>query len=123
MATNLPDKLEFQLIDADYFRQENSPVIRLFGRSSEGKSICCQVPRFEPYFYVNCNANLEQVASDIKQKFEQVKAIEEVERFEPVGYQTIPTRMLKIITHDPGNVPEIRDDIAAMPSVKEIYEA
>ncbi|APH38673.1 DNA-directed DNA polymerase [Methanohalophilus halophilus] len=123
MATNLPDQLEFQLIDADYFRQDNSPVIRLFGRSSEGKSICCQVPGFEPYFYVNCNADLEQVASAIKQKFEQVKAIEEVERFEPVGYQTTATHMLKIITHDPGNVPEIRDDIAAMPAVKEIYEA
>ncbi len=122
----MPSSIEnrhFQLIDADYFRQESGPVIRLFGKTDEGKSICCHVPGVEPYFYVNSENDLEILSHEIQEQFSQVKKVELVQRFEPVGYQKTKKPMLQVFTHDPGNVPEIRDDIAGMAGVKAVYEA
>ncbi|MBP2029877.1 DNA polymerase I [Methanohalophilus levihalophilus] len=120
--TSIEDR-RFQLIDADYFRQDSGPVIRLFGRTEEGKSICCHVPGIEPYFYVNTENDLELFSHELQDSFSQVKRVEVVQRFEPVGYQKTMKPMLKVFTHEPGNVPEIRDDIANMNGVKAVYEA
>ncbi|CAN1169464.1 DNA polymerase delta catalytic subunit [Linum perenne] len=31
-----------------------APIIRIFGVTSEGHSVCCNVHGFEPYFYISC---------------------------------------------------------------------
>jgi DNA polymerase I len=123
MTRQFPEHRHFQLIDADYFRTESGPVIRLFGKTDEGKSICCHVPGFQPYFYVNTHGDPHDIASQIQARFPQVRHIETISRFEPVGYQQSRKPMLQVFTHDPGNVPEIRDEIAKMPGVKGVYEA
>ncbi len=51
---------------------------------------------------------------------DHIKRIEQVKRFEPVGYFKNKTSMLKIILFDPKSVPIIRDDVRKM--VDEIYE-
>ncbi|MCD4703737.1 MAG: DNA-directed DNA polymerase [Methanosarcinaceae archaeon] len=114
--------MDFQILDADYFRNGNEPVVRLFGKGDDGKSICCLVPGFEPYFYLNAVGNLESLSQMIKEQFEQVKTIEVVERFKPIGFQRTKTTMLKVTTFDPGNVRDIRDDVLLLPGVSEVYE-
>jgi DNA polymerase I len=103
--------MDFQILDADYEIVDSSPVIRLFGRGADGKSVCCFVPDFEPYFYLKASGDLHAAARLIKDTFEQVKKVEIVEKFEPVGYQKTKTEMLRITTNLPRDVPEIRDEI------------
>ncbi|AKB27508.1 Archaeal DNA polymerase I [Methanosarcina siciliae T4/M] len=99
-------------MDADYeVINDSGPVIRLFGRGADGKSVCCFVPDFEPYFYLKASGDLHAAARLIKDTFEQVKKVEIVEKFEPVGYQKTKTEMLRITTGLPKDVPEIRDEI------------
>lgn len=113
----------FQILDADYVREDKGPVIRLFGRGEDGRSVCCFVPGFEPYFYVNTKSDPEGAGELLREQFPAaIKHVEVVEKFEPIGFQISPRPMLKVTTFDPGNVPEIRDEIAAIPAVKEIYE-
>ncbi len=115
--------MNFQILDADYYREADKPVIRLFGRSLEGESVCCLVPGFEPYFYLKVSSDyLEESLPLIQQRFDTIRSIEIVERFEPIGYQTSKIPMLKVTTNDPRNVPEIREEIAQLPYVEEIYE-
>ena len=108
---------------------DSSPVIRLFGRGADGKSVCCFVPDFEPYFYLKASGDLHAVARLIKDTFGQVKKVEIVEKFEPVGYQKSKKEMLKITTHLPRDVPEIRDEILKIQDVVraegkwEVYES
>lgn len=122
--------MDFQILDADYeVVNDSSPIIRLFGRGADGKSVCCLVPDFEPYFYLKASGNLSTVAGLIKDTFRQVKKVEIVEKFEPVGYQKSKKKMLKITTHLPRDVPEIRDEILKIQEVVkaegkwEVYES
>lgn len=109
--------MDFQILDADYEIVDSSPVIRLFGRGADGNSVCCFVPDFEPYFYLKASGDLHAVARLIKDTFEQVKKVEIVGKFEPVGYQKTKTEMLRITTNLPRDVPEIRDEILKIQDV------
>jgi len=116
--------MKFQVLDSDYIRENNSPVIRLFGKDDDGASVCCLVPGFEPYFYVRPTStnNLSELTQILQETFSVIKRVEQVEKFEPVGYQATKTQMLKVITHDPQNVPEIRDDVLELPGIEDVYE-
>ncbi|MGP8337910.1 MAG: DNA-directed DNA polymerase, partial [Methanosarcinaceae archaeon] len=114
--------MDFQIIDADYTHENEKPVIRLFGRGRDDKSVCCLVPGFEPYFYVNTDRKPDDLAVLIKEQFESVKKVEVIQKFEPIGYQKSKKPMLKVTTHSPKDVSTIRDDIAKLPGVKAVYE-
>ena len=108
----------FQILDADYTYSNNKPVVRLYGRDGSGKSVCCMVPDFEPYFYAKAPP---EKAGILQEKFkEYIKKIEPVYRFEPIGYFKNKISMLKITLFDPKGVPAIRDEVSNM--VDEIYE-
>lgn len=109
-------------MDADYKVINNQPVIRLFGRGADGRSVCCLVPGFEPYFYLRAEGDLDAIGRLIKDTFEQVKKVETVKKFEPVGYQKARKNMLKITTLLPRDVPAIRDEILKIRGAEEVYE-
>ncbi len=50
--------LEVFVTDADYVVREGKPIIRLYGRTTEGKSAIILDPSFSPYFYVVPRAGL-----------------------------------------------------------------
>ncbi len=107
-----------QVIDADYTISKDTNVIRLYCKNENGESLCLFVPGFEPYFYVR---NLNSVdPRALKEKFYQIKKIEDVERYLPLGYQRTPSKLLRITVHNPKQVPEIRDEITKLAG--EVFE-
>ena len=63
--------IEFMQIDCDYYTQNNNdrakevPVIRMFGVTEGGNSVCAHVHQFTAYFYVHIvepNVQIEPAA-------------------------------------------------------------
>lgn len=123
-------KLNFHLLDCDYFMNANKPVIRLFGKTTEGKTVCAFYTGLMPYFYVQLKqgrgfeeekTNLERF---MRKKFPRLfHSLETVEKFLPIGYQKHKTKIVKIVLTEPSKVPMVRDELRAAPFIKEIYEA
>jgi len=111
----------FQILDANYsYDTQRNPLVQLFGRTSEGKSITCRVAGFRPYFYVGVKeGGLETAAEGLRGMGLEVT---QVERFEPIGYQTDPKRMLMVTTRDPKEVRTLREMVRKVPGVKAVYE-
>ncbi len=100
--------MEFQVLDVDYKMVNDKPVLRLFGKDAEGKSVCGFYEGFLPYFYA--------VGEDIEGKLEGnpfVVKIEKTKRTLPVGYQE-PIEVYKITLRDPGKTVETREALKSM---------
>ena len=100
--------LDFQLLDCDYILLGNSPVVRLFGKTKEGKSVCAFYEKYFPYFYIlpkDKSAAKEFLQTNFK---EQIISIEETEKFLPIGFQKEKKEMIKVTLKDPSKVPNIR---------------
>ncbi len=111
----------FQILDANYsYDSKRNPLVQLFGSTPEGKSVTCKVAGFRPYFYAGVEEGaLEDVADELREMNLEVEA---VDRFEPIGYQESPKKMLKIIAQDPKSVRTLRDQVRDLPGVKAVYE-
>src|SRR5512136_3040151 len=111
----------FQILDANYtYDSQRRPLVQLFGRTEEGKSFACKVAGFKHYFYASVN---DGAVSDISQTLAQMGLeVELVDRFEPIGYQTIPQKMLRLTTKDPKEVRSLRERVRALPGIKAVYE-
>jgi DNA polymerase, archaea type len=107
-----------QILDMDYFFATNKPVIRIFGRTDKGQSVCALYDQLLPYFYIKCTDDQGEKIS----QFKEVKQVEDVEMFLPIGYSSKKTQLKKITLINPQEVPEMRDKITAL-GVKEIFEA
>ena len=108
--------MKIQILDTSYgYSKDKLPVVQLYGLTEKGQPIIKYVNNFLPYMFVRSN-NLE----DLKGYFTGLgKSIgiktffETVERFLPIGYQSKPTKMLKVITHNPKDIAILRDFAAA----------
>lgn len=111
----------FQILDAKYnYDYQGYPLIRLFGSTLESKPVNLQISGFRPYFYARVQEDFIQEASQAIKSMDL--DYEVVERFLPVGYQTKPSKMLKIIAKDPKSVRVLRESVLEIPGIKEVYE-
>jgi DNA polymerase I len=109
----------FQLLDIDYIFNMNKPVIRMYGRTETGKSICVFYDKFLPYFYIRTTHNPETIQERIK----EIKFIEEVYRKTPTGYHKEPTRLLKITILNPQDVPAVKEKLIQERLADEAFES
>lgn len=111
----------FQILDANYtYDSERRPLIQLFGSTEDGRSVTCRVAGFRPYFYAGVKDGcLDHAAEDLRSMGLEVEVIE---RYEPIGYQTTPVKMLKITTRDPKEVRTLRERVREVPGIKAVYE-
>jgi DNA polymerase, archaea type len=123
---------KFQILDCDYFMNGVKPVLRLQGKTVEGKTVCAFYENFDPFFYVLPvdyeKGTLAGFEEFLKKNFgSMLKNVEVVKRFLPIGYQHEKTDILKIVLNDPSKVPLIRSALETDPSVKkfvkQIFEA
>ncbi len=111
----------FQILDANYtYDSQRSPLVQLFGITKEGESIVCRVAGFRPYFYARVEQGLLETA--VLELQAMGLEVEVVERFEPIGFQTSPKKMLKITTHDPKEVRSLRERAKEVEGVQAVYE-
>jgi len=117
-------KISFQVIDADYVIPNSFPMIRLFGKTKEGQSICVLYENYLPYFYFIPTQPIEEIEKILKKEFGGlVVKVEEVEKYEPIGYRENKTKMIRIYLSDPSKVPKVRDFIAEKNLASKIFEA
>jgi len=111
----------FQILDANYtYDTDRNPLVQLFGTTPEGKSVTCRVAGFRPYFYAGVD---EKLLESARKEFVALGLEAEVkERFEPIGFQSAPKKMLCITTRDPKEVRVLRDRAKEVTGVKAVYE-
>lgn len=98
--------MQMQILDCDYTLLNNKPLVRLYGKTIDGESVCAFYNNFLPYFYLHAD---EDKFDDIIFELEKNDLnYEIVERFLPIGYGN-PIKVLKIIGKDPSKIPEIRN--------------
>ncbi|MEM5871623.1 MAG: DNA-directed DNA polymerase [Candidatus Aenigmatarchaeota archaeon] len=97
-----------QIIDIDYILVDEKPVIRIFGKTENGETVCGFYDNFFPYFYA--------IGKDVEnylKKESNVLKIERVKKFVPFGYQKEKVDVYKINLKNPAKTPEIRDKLVA----------
>ncbi len=90
-------------MDVDYVMVNERPVLRIFGKDREGKSVCGFYEGFLPYFYAasdDINESLEGLPS--------IHNVEKVKRTLPMGYQE-PRDVWKITLKNPAKTVEVRE--------------
>ncbi len=118
-------KQEFCIVHADYVVEgegrDAKPVIRLWGRTKEGKTILVLDREFRPYFYAQFEGDAKELHSRIMQL--------EMEGERPVSVEPIQrnvlgktARSMKITVTKPPSVPKFRDLIKEWEDIKEEYE-
>jgi DNA polymerase I len=117
--------LEFQLLDSDYVLINNTPVVRLFGKTRDNKTVCAFSEGHRPYFYVQPKMGLEQkLVEFLNENFKQLLVgIEEVEKILPIGYHKSRKKLLKIVWSDPSKIPSVRESLLKQSFVESIFEA
>ncbi|MDD5416493.1 MAG: DNA polymerase domain-containing protein [Candidatus Aenigmarchaeota archaeon] len=101
-------KTNLQILDCDYVIVNGKPVVRIFGKTEEGESVCAFYEGFLPYFYLDVDSDHD--INDVKFEIEeQGLSAHIVEKFLPLGYSEKPKKIIKIIGRDPSKTPEIRE--------------
>jgi DNA polymerase I len=117
-------RVSFQVIDVDYVIVNSLPTIRIFGKTKEGQSICALYNGYLPYFYFIPTKTKEEIENILKKEFGGlIVKIEEVERYESIGYKENKTKMIRIYLTDPSKVPKVRDFITTRNLASKIFEA
>jgi DNA polymerase I len=100
-------RIQVQILDCDYIMLNGKPLVRVFGKTEDGETVCVFSNKTLPYFYLLPTSDTETISKELKKKFDV--EVEEVEKFLPLGFQEKPTKVLKIIGKDPSKTPEIRE--------------
>ncbi len=109
--------MKILVIDTDYIsNRAGEPVIRLYGKkigtADEGKDVVLHAKGFEAYCYANVGWSAKEEIEKALGAY--VKRIELVKRYQPIGYQTDKSEMIKIVLHNPKNTPECRKILEEM---------
>ena len=118
-------EIKFGLLDVDYTLDQNSePVIRLFGKTLDGKSIVAFDRDFEPYFYALPKEDKEadDVAKEIK-KLDGPDFIVKKTKIIELDYMQKKRKVVQVIMRSTKEVPKIRDIIRGLGKVENVFEA
>ena len=113
--------VNFCLIGADYFlTEEGMPVIRLFGKTSEGKTIVLFDSSFRPYFYVEPKGDADALRRLFLSGIGGIIP-EKVEIVEKNLYGR-HIKALKVVLKDPTTIPKFKEMVEGFEGVKRTFE-
>lgn len=113
-------KFEVCILDVDYVIVDDNPVIRIWGKTKNGKNIVALDRTFKPYLYI-----LPKIDSvDLRKKILNQRIEIKIESVEPIKRKIHgqEKEFLKIIVSNPLELKELRDFFYNWESVKEVYE-
>ncbi|MBI4019802.1 MAG: hypothetical protein HY367_00595 [Candidatus Aenigmarchaeota archaeon] len=118
--------VDFLLLDADYVLEGGEPVVRLWGKTREGKSIAVLDRTFSPYFYVEpeggmAHGEINEIRGricDLEMEGEKIRKAEDTER----KFLGKPVRVIKIMAVKPSSVPQFRSLLENWVGIREEYE-
>lgn len=96
----------FQVLDVDYTLVNGKPVVRIFGKTKKGQTVCGFFEDHEPYLYVRGDNVAEAVEEE-----GNVKRIEKVNKHYPIGYQKDMLEFTRITMRNPAKTPELREKL------------
>ena len=113
------------MFDVDYIFLDNRPIVRLFGKTEDNRTICAFYEGFYPYFYVLPKKGEEEnLIEELHRIFPtDVKNIEKVKKFLPIGFQNSETEIFKVTLRDPAQTSVIREHLRRQHFVEDIFEA
>ena len=100
------DMVEFQIIGLDYVLVDGKPIIRIFGKTMKGQSVCAFYENYAPYIYADGDV------PDVLEDEPQVVKLEKVRKNMVMGYDK-SKEIYKITLQSPARVPDIRDRLIA----------
>jgi len=109
--------LSFYPVDITYEVKDGKPIIKLFGRTTDGKQVCVLDDSFEPYFYVQGTVSEKKLESVQKDEFKVVR-VEKCKK----NVNEKEEDLFKVIVNIPKGVPVLKEIIVDMTGVKKVYE-
>jgi len=117
-------EVKFYLIDVDHFLDDGKPVIRLWGKTEDGKNVVVFDKKLFPYFYVEIK-DIESLPS-LKERIKDLKefAGEKIRKIEVVEKKLLgeKKKFIKIVMQDPSDVLKLRNILKEWDDIKEEYE-
>ncbi len=108
-------RVAMQILDCDYVMLNGKPLVRLFGKTEQGETVCAFFKNFLPYCYID-----SQDTDKIREVLKDYNVSINVEKkIIPIGYNE-SKQVLKITGKDPGKIPEIKERLKPYGTV---YEA
>ncbi len=101
--------LDLYMTDIDYERAEDKPVVRIYGRTSEGIPIQLRVDDFLPYIFIPLKKKeqFEKCMEENQVLKEWLVSTEKLAKIKYDGGETI--ELLKLVGNRPWEVPKIRE--------------
>jgi DNA polymerase, archaea type len=118
------EEIVFYLFDIDYHIVNDVAVIRMYGRTDDGRRICVKDSNFKPYFYIQTSDadTVERAVKEMKILYRGGLAkVTDVERVEKKLFGK-KISLLKVYTKLPGHVPSVKEAIEKHPAVKTCFE-
>lgn len=94
-----------QILDVDYVMLNGNPVVRIFGKGVDGKTVCGFYEGCLPYFYVT-GKNAEDLLKKEDLVFEKLK-----KNIVPMHE---PQTVYKVILKDPSKTPEVKEKLKSL---------
>jgi DNA polymerase elongation subunit (family B) len=114
------------ILDINYSVEDEKPVVSIFGKTEDGKSILVRDRSFVPYFYVEPKKDLNR--TDLKSLRERIAGLE-VEGKKPTRIEEVrkkflgkETGLFKIYVRIPADLPKFRDLLKEWKEVSNEYE-
>ncbi|NHJ06068.1 MAG: hypothetical protein EAX90_14675 [Candidatus Heimdallarchaeota archaeon] len=106
------EKLTFMLTDLDYRIKKDSetPIIRLFGKTDEGKPVVVNIQDFLPYIYVRKNSELPFILQNDPIVGEWVKKTEDITLRQYFWGSEI-VKLVKLYGSNPTKIIEIKQEL------------
>jgi DNA polymerase I len=104
--------MRMQVLDMGFHYDQNGfPIVDMYGVDDSGKSCIKHATGFYHYLYVDA-PDLQKASAyivDLSKKIGIVTSVQKVKRFRPIGYQTKPIDMLKVIVKNPKDARLLQD--------------
>ncbi len=110
--------------EVDYVLENDSPLIRIFGRSRQGQSVLALCPDFKPYFYCMPSPGSDPRALMVRMLSAEVSIPAHIAgaRLENKKWLGQEITLVKATIDSPRNVRTARAFLEQIPAVKETYE-